>query len=471
VDGAELAESAKSESKTYRVVVLNRNGTEALVVCNGAKLTLPCVEIAPWQRVAENLSATLKDHWGEEAICLFTLPHAQGIAGTCRHRYQVAEHWRKCGESRVPTRWVELGTTSASDFRDYGDHTALCRAVDHTRRRDGDSQDRPFVKLGWFKEFRDWIEAALDNQGLHLSQGFQQVSASPSFSLVRCETDGPAVWFKAVGKPNLREFHISSLLAERFPRFVPRFLGSRPEWHAWVSEEIVGTTLNEVKDISRWQIAAARLADLQLASRTEVAPFLSAGAHDLRITGLCDLVNPFFRVMRDLMKRQKKIPPAVLNEFELTILEERVLEALALLKELDIPSSLGHLDLNPGNVIVSSDDCRFLDWAEGYVGPPFLTLEYLLEHYRRTTEIGGALDRDISQIYYKRWEDRVPPDVLVKARAVGPLVAVFAYAVADEAWMQPEQLEEQKNAGYLRSLARRMWREAGELTEPTVNSF
>jgi Phosphotransferase enzyme family len=466
-----LAESAKSESKTYRIVVLNRNGTEALVVCDGAKLALPCVEIAPWQRVAENLTATLKDHWGEEAICLFTLPQAQGIAGTCRHRYQVAEHWRKCGESCVPTSWVELSTISPSDFRDRGDHTALCRAVDHPRSRDGDSQDGPFVRLGWFKEFRNWLEAALDNRGLHLRQDFQQVSASPSFSLIRCETDGPAVWFKAVGEPNLREFHIASLLAERFPRFVPRLLASRPEWHAWVSEETVGTTLNEVKDILCWQVAAARLADLQFASRTDVAPFLSAGAHDLRIARLCDLVGPFFRAVLNLMKRQKKIPPAVLNESELTVLEARVFDALALLKELGIPSSLGHLDLNPGNVIVSSDDCRFLDWAEGYVGPPFLTLEYLLQHYRRTTETADALDQNIAHVYYKRWEDLVPPDVLVEARAVGPLVAVFAYAVADEAWMQPEQLEEPENAGYLRSLARRMWRESSQLTERTVKSF
>jgi len=471
VDGAELAESAKSESRTYRVVVLNRNGAEALVVRNNAKLTLPSVEIAPWQRVAENLTATLKNHWGEEAICLFTLPHAQGIAGTCRHRYQVAEHWRKCGESRVPTRWVELSTISPSDFRDYGDHTALCRAVDHTRSRDGDSQDRPFVKLGWFKEFHDWLEAALDNQGLHLGQGFQQVSASPSFSLVRYETDRPAVWFKAVGEPNLREFHITSLLGERFQRFVPRFLASRAEWHAWVSEETVGTTLSEVKDISRWRITAARLAELQFAARTDVGHFLSAGAHDLRISRLCDLVNPFFRVMQDLMKRQKQIPPAVLNESELAVLEARVFDALALLKELDIPSSLGHLDLNPGNVIVSSDDCRFLDWAEAYVGPPFLTLEYLLEHYRRTTETKGTADRNIAHVYYKRWEDLVSPEVVAEARTVGPLVAVFAYAAADQPRMQPEQLEEAENAGYLRGLARRMWREASALTERTVNSF
>lgn len=466
-----MVESAKSESRTYRVVVLNRSGMEALLVRNDAKLTLPCVEIAPWQRVAENLTATLKNHWGEEAICLFTLPHVQGIAGPCRHLYQVAEHWRKCEESSVPTRWMELSTLSPSDFRDHGDHAALCQAVYHTRSEETDSQDRPFVKLGWFKEFRDWLEAALDNQGLHLRQGFHQVSASPSFSLVRCETDGPPVWFKAVGEPNLREFHITSLLGERFPRFVPRFLAARPEWHAWVSEETVGATLNEVKDISHWQITAACLAELQFASRTDVAPFLSAGAHDLRITRLCDLVNPFFRVTRDLMKRQTKIPPAVLNESELTTLEERVFDALALLKELDIPSSLGHLDLNPGNVIVSSDDCRFLDWAEGYVGPPFLTLEYLLEHYRRTTETESTVDRNIAHVYYKRWEHLVPPEVLVEARAVGPLVAVFAYAVADEAWMQPEQLEEPENAGYVRSLARRMWRESSQLTERTVNFF
>jgi len=144
-----------------------------------------------------------------------------------------------------------------------------------------------------------------------------------------------------------------------------KFPASRPEWHGWVAEETVGTTLNVVNDVSRWQFTAARLADLQIASRTDAVPFLSAGAHDLRIAGLCNFVRPFFRVILDLMKRQTKTPPAVLEEPDVAVLEACVFDALALLKELAIPSCLGHLDLNPGNVIVSSDQCRFLDWAEG----------------------------------------------------------------------------------------------------------
>jgi hypothetical protein len=48
---------------------------------------------------------------------------------------------------------------------------------------------------------------------------------------------------------------------------------------------------------------------------------------------------------------------------------------------------------------------------------------------------------------------------------LAPLLAAFAYAVGAGAWMQPERLRDPKTAGYLRSLVRRMNREANELGE------
>ena len=68
--------------------------------------------------------------------------------------------------------------------------------------------------------------------------------------------------------------------------------------------------------------------------------------------------------------------------------DRQVKDALTAWAQSNIPDTLGHLDLNPGNILISPDQCVFLDWAEAYVGPPFLTFQYLIEHLSQTKQEG-----------------------------------------------------------------------------------
>ena len=51
------------------------------------------------------------------------------------------------------------------------------------------------------------------------------------------------------------------------------------------------------------------------------------------------------------------------------------------------------------------------------------------------------------------------------ALSLTPLLAVFAYAAGSEVWRDEERMQDPATAGYLRSLARRMHREANSLSE------
>jgi len=59
----------------------------------------------------------------------------------------------------------------------------------------------------------------------------------------------------------------------------------------------------------------------------------------------------------------------------------------------------------------------------------------------------------------------VSPAAIADALAFAPLLAVFAYAAGNDVWNETQRLEEPATAGYLRSLARRMHREARELAD------
>jgi len=450
--------------EAFRIIVLGPDRKDILVVPDGDRFALPSVEIPRWQRVAENLSEAVKAGWGEEIVCLFELSELTGTHGTGIH-YQVARHWGTAGGPKIPTKWVPVAALSKDSLTDVTDHSAIQQSIAQCGADGETSPEGPFTGLGWFDELREWIEEVIEPLGFHLNGRFRQLNASPSFSLIRFDTDGPALWFKAVGEPNQREFPITCELSRLFPRYVPVVLATRPEWNGWLTREAAGKLLSEAQEDTLWEKSTSSLADLQIDSIDHGAHILAAGARDLGVNVLSKMVGPFIETMMQLMERQIKTSPAPLNRKELLLLADRLQTALDALETLGIPETLGHLDLNPGNIVASLDRCLFLDWAEAYIGNPFFTFQYLLEHLRRTAAGDSPLEIGLVSSYRRPWERMVGSTAMDDALGLTPLLAAFAYAAGTELWHDEERIQDPATAGYLRSLARRMHREANSLSE------
>lgn len=457
-----MASGEQSESKRYRVIVLGRGGTEVLLVPNGERHILPWVEIPRWQRVVENLTVAVKSDWGEEVACLFEpateLPADGDDAG-----YQAAEHLLTCGNSKMPTRWMPLSTLRQDSLIEAHDYAAIKQVVGVCKGEIERPSAGPFARPGWFGDLRNWIESVIQPMGFHVDGKFRQLNASASFSLVRFETEGPALWFKAVGEPNQREFAITCALARFFPEYLPQILSSRPDWNGWLTREVQGTLLANVQEEALWEEVVVALARLQIQSIDHASQILGAGARDLGSAALSNLIQPFMTIVTQLMERQTKIPPPVLDHQDLLRLTDALKSSIARIEATGIPETLGHLDLNPWNIVVADNQCAFLDWAEAYVGSPLFSLEYLLQHARRAFGAGSAIGTRLTQAYCAEWDGIVSPIAMGDALAFTPLLAVFAYAAGNEVWKQPQQLQEPTVAKYLRSLARRMDREAHQL--------
>ena len=466
-----MERSPLSDNETYRVIVLRKPGAEVLLAPRSAGFSLPEVTIPRWQRVPENLTAVVKRQWGEEVVCLFHPDTSTLGLDDNQIHYQVAEHWRHFGESEVPTRWVPVEDLRQNSFVYPSDYAVTQRSLAECDTWARDPVAGPFARLGWFKELCEWIEGVVAPRRLHLSGNFRQLNASPSFSLIRFETDGPAVWFKAVGGHNLREFPITLAVHRLFPQFFPVVLATRPEWHGWITKEFEGCALDTFTDTSFWRRAASALGELQAESCERTNQFLGVGCRDLRHSALLQLVDPFTEVVAELMKEQTKIPPAPLLRRDLLALATQIKDAITALAELEIPDALGHLDLNPGNVLTSAEQCVFLDWADAHVGPPFLTFEYLRAHVLRASNNTASLESAIAEAYAAQWTKRLTPETIAKGYDLSPLVAVFAYASGTELWRDANRISETHTAGYLRSLTRRMNNEARVLAEKTPARF
>jgi len=113
----------------------------------------------------------------------------------------------------------------------------------------------PFSGFGTFARISAWVEEQLEPLGLRWDGTFVNSKPPPPFP-DSIQTNRGAVWFKATGEPNLREFPLTLELAACFPGYVPVSLATHPEWNAWLSLEAEGQDLWSSTEPGAWLRAA-----------------------------------------------------------------------------------------------------------------------------------------------------------------------------------------------------------------------
>jgi hypothetical protein len=458
--------STQLDHDLYRVLLYRRDASELLLRSTADGLELPVVPVQRCTRVAEKLTAGIRDRWNLDTWCLF--PVLEGISSSVSIPFHVVELSSCEAETPAAMRWLAAISLSAADFRDHRDFVAVQASLVRLEGFRRGELPGAFGKPGWLRTVTEWVAARAATARLSLTGKSRQLNASATFSLLRFETDGPALWFKAVGEPNVREVSITLALARLFPHFVPRVIGHCADWNAWLSVEAAGTHLSDTAPLSDWQQAAATLAGLQIASCGHGLHLIDAGSRDIRLCSLVPQVEPFFERMAELMELQTKFTPLPLARAEIRSLSDDVRSCLDELRAIDMPNALGHLDFNPGNILVSSEQCVFLDWAEGFVGHPFFTFQYLLEHWRRFHGVEPDSEKMLVSSYALPWRTFASTDEIAESLALVPLLAAFACA-ARLNWTNPNACRLPGTAAYLRSLVRRMKREAEAIATGRVS--
>ncbi len=444
-----------TKTDAYRLIVFNRAGTEVLLDSRSPAYDLPLVDIPKFTRSAKEITTVLRDRWHIPSVLLFSGLLEQNPVPV--YFAALEAQVRTCA-SPEGMDWFPVHHAISHLPKNNKPRVLESSYLTFTNRM-VKKDPEPFSRLGWLSHLQDWVTTVIRPLGMELKD-FEQLNGCETFSLIRFETTQHPVWFKAVGKPNLHEFPITVALAELFPEYLPSLLATRPSCHGWLMADAGGSPFNEVEDSSTWKDAATALPGLQIASIDAIDGLLEAGCRDLRATALLELVDPFLEVIADLMEQQTKVLPRILSRHELSDLGETLKNALRCLQSAGIPDTLGHTDFNPGNILVGSQRCVFIDWAEAHVSHPFLTFEYLISHLRKDYPALVRFEGSIRSSYIQRWQSVSLPEHVSEAFLFSPLVAVFAYAVAGNSWRDPERLKIPQVPGFLRSLTRRMKQEA-----------
>lgn len=444
-----------SPLETWRLIVIRGRGAEILVASDGVKCSLLEIEIPSQRRIAANINRIVERDFGLRVISLYeVLPCNPAFAAEAPYHAVVAIE--SVPVHRADTRWVYTRALTADSFSSAGEFAAVDALLTKLETTDRQVVTEPFVAPDWFTKAQKWIERSLRPHALHLTGEFRQLNASPTFSLIRFETTGSAVWFKAVGEPNLREWGVTLALSHTCPQFLPAILASKLTWHAWLSFDAAGESLVKQGGIHFWETAASSLANLQIQSVKHCELLLEAGARDLRLEKLFPQVDPFFQFAADCTGRAPLQSSDNLSLLELIDLKEVIQAGFDQIESLHLVDSVGHMDLNPSNIFCTSDRAIFLDWAEGFVGNPLFSFEYMLQHFRQSLPGEPSLEERFRKAYLKSLRGFVPPEHLKQILSLLPVVALFAYAVTVWSSSQHDSAWTARWQRYLLKLVRKM---------------
>jgi aminoglycoside phosphotransferase (APT) family kinase protein len=447
--------SPQQPADTYRLIVTRRNASEVLLVPSAGSWTLPRVDIERHQRLAEQLTREALRAWRIESYCLLVQAEEPACA--------VMDSLRQNAQPPRGTCWML--SSVAPEYCDAADAMVVRNALADVRAYACGKTCGPFAHPGWIRELFRWANEQIAPLGLRLTGKFEQRNASPTFALIRLETDEGAVWFKSTGEPNRHELPVTAGLARLFPRYLPPIFGVHQDWNGWLAAEAEGVPLDQAAGFAEWERAAAALAELQIGSIEKTAELFETKSRDLRTRALVERIDPFICRMGEFMAAQEKAEPAPLATSELATLAQALKESCSVLESIGLPDTLGHTDCNPGNIIVSDGRCVFLDWAEACVANPLLTFEYLRVYMTRC-EIAPPLAAErLTAAYLRPWFAFYSPVVLRRALALAPLLAVYAFALSTDRWRTLDPVNNSTLAGYFRSLTRRMYREIVEGVE------
>jgi hypothetical protein len=452
--------SVEREQETYQLVITRRAASEVLFLESEASCSLPNLSVLLSQRIVEQLFEMILNTWNLRAHCLWIGRPRPANRGA-QNGFAIFDTFDSATEPPAGMVWLKVAALECTSAHISYDSLRLVQAaLTELASHKNHVSLSSFARPGWIRQLFDWTEAQIDQFGYRLTGVFRQFSGDATSCLIRIETTGPAVWFKAPGAEKRQELPITVALATLFPASLPPVIAVHRDWNGWLAFDVPGSSLEQVGDIATWEHVAGALAELQIASTTKCSDLLAVGCRDLSLSRIMQLIDPFLARTAACMERRERETSIRLGRAEFVILADALKDSVSRLQEIRLPDTLSHIDLNWGNVVCSAEGCVFLDWAEAAVSLPLTTFEFLRELARRSHVRGYGASVRINAAYLRPWRALASRDDLAEALTYSPLLAVFTYALACDGWGEQSSRRTPGRAWFLRALTRRMYREA-----------
>lgn len=286
----------------------------------------------------------------------------------------------------------------------------------------------PWFAPGWFAAATDWIAAQLQRLGIAATGPVEQVRSWQRSAILRVATTAGHCYFKAVPPMFAHEPRLTAELAARNPQHFPAVLALDPARRWMLMQDVGGATLDQVREVERWEAALRDFARLQIAWVGQEERLIGLGCPDRRLARLAGQIDRLFADTAAMLPGR----PAGLSAAEIDRLRGLAPRLRAMCSDLagyNLPSSLEHGDFWAGQIVVNGDRSIFIDWSDSSLAHPFFSMLFFLveieDFFPRAPDVRTRL-RDA---YLQPWVRYAPMDRLVEAFELSQPLAALHHAL------------------------------------------
>ena len=440
------------EQTEYRLALILSESRQMLGIKSLGAAELPQVSVPKWERQVEQLTRLAERRWNIKTIVLDFL-RDKSISTTCAVMEVRTASWQFASEGFQPIPPEQFSESSLGEE----ERNALLRLLSGD-----DTYIAPFSHIGWIDEAQQWIRQAVRDREVTFNSDILQLNTGGGFALVRFGTEtGPAYWLKATGEPNTHEFAVTTTLAGLFPEFLPRIVAAREDWNAWITED-AGETLYRRATLPVFEQAVRCLTGLQMRSIDYVETLIGRGFLQQSISALQAHLDPLIDYLEEAMGRQTSTRVLPLTKSRLHELRSTLDCSCSMMIDLRIPDTVVHNDLNEGNILHDGSRCVFIDWAETFIGTPFLSLQAMCLLRSDDRKLPASWIDRLRAIYREGWLERLTGEQVNRAFALMPILALLSHLYGGGCWLESQRRDDSDFQAYTRSLARYMDRAANE---------
>ena len=440
------------ECNEFRIALIHPTSGAVLTVEGpDGRRRLPRVKIPIYTRVTQRLHRAIDTEWKIRGVVLDYLQSEEAATSS-------------------PCAVLELVSEQTPDTLRAVD---LCKMTDDLTERErtfiltllrGECSNS-LLRMGWIYEAVKWVEETTGER-IHSIAELEQLNAGSGFALLRFPMrSGRSFWLKATGKPLEHEGSVTLCLSRLCPDYIPEVLALRPTWNAWIMPHRGPTCVQLPSEPKRrlrlLECAVTAIAEVQRQTVGREAELLAAGAFDQRVNVQRADSERLFAQIGAAMDRQTSTKVDRIERARLGELHSLFEATCDLLESFEIPATVLHGDLNPGNLLCGANDCQLIDWCEGYIGHPLITLQHLLLfNDTEDTQLKPAWDQHLIDRYLRVMSHVCDPYALDKALHCMPLIAAASAMYGRGTWLHSQLAEVPHRQAWIRTLARHMDRAA-----------
>ncbi len=423
-----LSPSSQPPVYSYFALIPHASRTEIFLRFRDDRWYVPqWDEVTPrfWQSV-DHVNRAVREQFGLTATTLRCFSTVTDPPGHSVQRFYEMENRSAAWSPPGRDRWVgyemlkglPLGVPAHRDILDAWFASAA---------RGKPAQPQPWARRGWLDATTNWIRDQFRQRGITFQQ-IEQLRTWERTCLLRAHTDAGDYYFRAVPSLAAHEPLLTNTLAEWLPGRFPRVIAHDDAQHWMILDDLGGDSLEDERDITRWQAAVRRFAEIQIGFALRTPDLLALSCPEYPLSDLPAHIEALLADGAALAAS----PTGGLNAGEIARIRARApefLEHCAALQRIDLPHTPDHGDLWASNIMQHGNTFLFLEWSASAITHPFFSLLALLEDAREAfPDLPDAPTR-LRDAYLGAWALYRPMEDLQEAFRLAQILAPLYYAV------------------------------------------